>query len=70
MWDLSVCKTPLFYNKLPNVMYLDKAVQKQTRGTKEMTSKDRVTIMVCANADGSHKLPLFMIGKSRNPPPL
>lgn len=29
--------------------------------------KDRVTILFCANASGSHKLPLMIIGKSKNP---
>jgi len=30
-------------------------------------NKDRVTVMVCSNADGSLKLPLFVIGKSAKP---
>lgn len=29
-------------------------------------SKDRVTVMVGANADGSERLPLLVIGKSKN----
>lgn len=29
--------------------------------------KDRVTVMVCANASGTHRMPLLMIGKSKNP---
>lgn len=29
--------------------------------------KDRITVMVCSNASGSHKLPLFVLGKSKNP---
>ena len=35
------------------------------RGKKK--SKDRVTLVVCANADGSNKIPCTIIGKSRNP---
>lgn len=31
------------------------------------TSKERVTILVCANATGTHKIPLLLIGKSKNP---
>ena len=31
------------------------------------TKKDRVTINACANASGTIKLPLLMIGKSKNP---
>lgn len=30
-------------------------------------SKERVTIKVCANASGTHRLPLLMIGKSKKP---
>lgn len=30
-------------------------------------SKDRITLLVGANMDGTEKLPLLMIGKSRNP---
>lgn len=29
--------------------------------------KDRLTILCCSNADGSHKLPLYVIGKSKKP---
>lgn len=29
--------------------------------------KDRITVMVCANATGSHRLPLLVIGKSKKP---
>lgn len=31
------------------------------------TSKERGTIMVCANSIGRHRLPLLVIGKSKNP---
>ena len=31
------------------------------------TQKDRVTISACANASGDMKLPLVLIGKSKNP---
>ncbi|XP_044018036.1 jerky protein homolog-like [Aphidius gifuensis] len=30
-------------------------------------SKERITIMTCANAAGTHKLPLLVIGKSKEP---
>lgn len=29
--------------------------------------KDRITVMVCANASGNHRLPLLVIGKSKKP---
>lgn len=30
-------------------------------------SKERVTVMVCANADGTHRLPMTVVGKSKKP---
>jgi hypothetical protein len=30
-------------------------------------SKDRLTVHVCANMSGTDKLPMFVIGKSKNP---
>ena len=30
-------------------------------------SKERVTVLICANASGSHALPLFVIGKAQKP---
>lgn len=34
-------------------------------GTK--LAKDRLTIATCSNASGNSKMPLFVIGKSKNP---
>ncbi len=31
------------------------------------TQKDRLTLMVCSNATGTSKVPLCVIGKSKNP---
>jgi hypothetical protein len=31
------------------------------------SSKERLTILVCANAAGTHKLKLFVVGKLKNP---
>ena len=36
-------------------------------GTSLMHNKQRVTMMVCTNADGNHKLSLYFIGKSKSP---
>jgi hypothetical protein len=30
-------------------------------------SKDRITVLVCANSDGTEKMKLLVIGKSKNP---
>ena len=37
------------------------------RDTAQMRSKQRKTIMVWANSDGIHKLPLFYMDKPKNP---
>jgi hypothetical protein len=58
-------QTGLFYNKFPNRLYIDKD-QQDYRGIKQMKSKDRVTLMVATSASGK-KVPLFMVGKSKNP---
>ena len=59
-------QTGLFYNKLPNQTYLKKDQAKHARGTKQMKSKDQVTIMITTSADGS-KCPLYVVGKSAMP---
>jgi hypothetical protein len=58
-------QTGLFYNKLPNHVYIDKD-QQDYHGVKQMKSKDRVILMVASSASGK-KVPLFMAGKSKNP---
>ena len=58
-------QTGLFFNKLPNRIYVDKAA-KDYRGVKQMKSKDRVTLMVATSATGE-KIPLFMVGKAKSP---
>lgn len=39
--------------------------EKKAPGTKN--SKERITVMPCVNATGTHKLPLMIIGKANNP---
>ena len=59
-------QTGLFFNKLPNRVFVKKENASSVRGCKLMRSKDRVTIMVCTAADGS-KVPLCLVGKSQHP---
>ena len=56
-------ETGLFYKLLPNKTLAFK--KEPCHGGKH--SKDRVTVLVGANADGSEKLPLLVIGKSKKP---
>ncbi|XP_039969014.1 jerky protein homolog-like [Bactrocera tryoni] len=54
----------LFYRFLPDKTFVA-ANEKTAPGRK--IAKDRITFMLCANANGSHKLKPLIIGKSANP---
>ena len=56
-------ETGLFYKILPNKT--SSRNEKKAPGYK--LQKDRVTLLACSNATGSHKLPLAVIGKYANP---
>ncbi|CAH0729636.1 unnamed protein product, partial [Brenthis ino] len=57
-------ETGLYWKSLPSKSL---ASQRENSATGYKTSKERVTILVCANATGTHKIPLLLIGKSKNP---
>jgi hypothetical protein len=59
-------ETGLFFYLLPryNLLMLDEDIS-TTRGKKK--SKDRVSLVVCANTVGIHKIPCTLIGKSKAP---
>jgi hypothetical protein len=57
-------ETGLYWKKMPTKSLVSKNEQ-SAPGFK--ASKSRITAMVCANITGSHKLPLLVIGKSKNP---
>ncbi|XP_053969096.1 jerky protein homolog-like [Anastrepha ludens] len=43
------------------------ASKRETSAPGHKVSKDRVTVLTCANSTGNHRLPLLLIGKSKNP---
>lgn len=53
----------LFFKCLPD----QTLCRKGERCTGGKLSKERLTVMVCANMDGSHKPELFVVGKSKRP---
>jgi hypothetical protein len=59
-------ETGLFVRLLPrySLLMLDEDIS-TTRGKKK--SKDQVSLIVCANAMGSHKIPCALIGKPKAP---
>jgi len=54
----------LFWRLLPKRVYVCRS-EKSADGWKK--AKDRITFMPCANASGTHKLQLLVIGKSKQP---
>lgn len=58
-------QTGLYYQKLPNWMYVDKDAKKTYAGVKQMKDKTRITLMVRTAADGS-KVPLSIVNKPKN----
>ena len=60
----NVDETGLLYCVIPSRTYLLTTENRNNmRGTRLMRSKSRVTLMVCTNATGTHKLPLDFVGK-------
>jgi hypothetical protein len=53
----------LFYNMLPDKTYTFKRAS--SKGIK--VNKERIAVLVRANLDGTEKLPLLVIGKSKQP---
>jgi len=58
-------ETGLNFHLLPRQTYVHKT-EKNVRGTESLKSKDRVTLYIATNATGSQKVPLSMIGNSKN----
>ena len=59
-------ETGLFFRVLPKyTVLLPEEDIKTTRGRKK--AKERVSLVVCTNAVGTHKIPLCMIGKPKTP---
>ena len=58
-------ETGLFYRMIPKYTVLCAHEAKDARGTKP--KKDRVTLIVCTNSTGTHKIPLLMVGKAKQP---
>ena len=54
----------LFYKMLPSFTYFLPS-EKNPHGTKQQ--KDRVTVILCCNMTGTHKLPLAILGSSKKP---
>jgi len=60
-------ETGLLYRCLPSRSYVPRKDRRRARGTKAMRHMDRVTLVLCTNATGIHKLPVAMIGEAAKP---
>lgn len=64
----NVDETGIQWKIMPRRTYLSNHEdRKTTRGSKGMTFKDRVSAFVCCNADGTAKVDMAIIGKSKEP---
>ena len=59
-------QTGLFYQKLPNWLYVSKDEKSKFAGVTQIKDKTRITVMVCTATNGK-KVPLAVIGKPENP---
>ncbi|XP_003740155.2 tigger transposable element-derived protein 2-like [Galendromus occidentalis] len=57
-------ETGLYYRALPSRSL---AARNERSAPGRKASKDRVTVMTCANATGNHRIPILLIGRSQNP---
>ena len=63
-WSISITdETGLYCRMLPEKT-LAARTEKEAAGMKKQ--KERITLMACSNAAGTHKLPLMFVGKAQN----
>ena len=61
-------ETGLYFKLIPHSTYTaQNEERRQVQRTKAQKAKDRVTLITCTNATGTHKIPLAMIGKAAKP---
>ena len=64
----NVDETGILWKLMPRRTYLSSRGNRKTvRGTKGMQFKDRVSAFMCANADGTAKVDMAIIGKAKRP---
>jgi len=63
----NVDETGSVYWGLPSRSYVTSEDRRTARGSMAMKSKDRVTLNLCCNATGTHKVPVTMIGEAAQP---
>lgn len=62
-------ESPFYFRTLPRFGYGFKK-DKGQKGTKEMYAKERITMVLCCNACGDIRIPIFYIGQHPEPQPL
>ena len=63
----NVDETGLLYRGLPSRSYEPSEDRPTARGSKAMNSKDCITLTLCCNPTGTHKVPVTMFGKTAQP---
>jgi len=63
----NVDETGFLYRGLPSRSYVPFENRRTARGSRATKSKNRVTLTLCCNATGTHKVPVRIIGKAAQP---
>jgi hypothetical protein len=65
----NVDETGLNFRQYPSTSIVSEVMEDadSARGNKQMTSKERITLVVCTNATGTVKVPVLVIGKAKQP---
>ena len=58
----NVYKTGLYYQNIPNTLYVNKQQMKKCFGCKQMKEKSHKTLIVCT-AENGNKVPFAVVGK-------
>lgn len=61
------CTQDKIYNAVKTGLQWNALPQQTVDGNTSKVLKDRVTLIACFNADGSEKLPMMVVGRSKNP---
>ena len=62
----NIDKTGFFYHVLPGIIWIPSDIECSSVRRKKVP-KNCVTLAVCCNATGSHKIPIQIIGRAKKP---
>jgi len=60
-------ETGLFYLAVPSTSFVRVSDRRRVRGSKAIKAKERVTLVLAVNATGTHKIPVALLGRAKQP---